>query len=245
MYMEVGIILYEMLVGDTPDKNLTYSEMSNNLMAGRIGGIGNEEIKRILAGCFKKDLKERFSPAQLLEAVSNEIARLEQPKNMVRPQTVQPNTTNHRNSKPIQMASVFPVTPNEMTGERHIHNRHMVSSAQPIEYHSEGLVRSQSPFKPRFVNQLGKDEHPSPLKQQFERRFRDESPLRGPVKEQNNKVKGVTEVLLFLYRLLSFLGESEFEGVNFMRLILFRHRSYLESAVERIMGEERQDRGSY
>lgn len=32
----IGIILYEMLIGETPDKNLTYSEMSSNLMSGKI-----------------------------------------------------------------------------------------------------------------------------------------------------------------------------------------------------------------
>lgn len=37
----MGIILYEMLTGDTPDKNLTYSEMSSNLMNGRINAGPN------------------------------------------------------------------------------------------------------------------------------------------------------------------------------------------------------------
>lgn len=67
----MGIILYEMLVGETPDKNLSYSEMSANLMAGRISSGNNEEIRKILAGCFKRDLKERWSPAQFLEAVAS------------------------------------------------------------------------------------------------------------------------------------------------------------------------------
>jgi serine/threonine protein kinase len=72
----IGITLYEMLVGETPDKNLSYSDMSGNLMSGRIANVASEEIKRILAACFKKDLKERCSAAQLLEAVNNEILRL-------------------------------------------------------------------------------------------------------------------------------------------------------------------------
>jgi len=38
----IGIILYEMLMGETPDKNLTYLEMSSNLMSGKIS-IGNNE----------------------------------------------------------------------------------------------------------------------------------------------------------------------------------------------------------
>lgn len=32
----IGIILTEMLIGETPEKNLTYTEMSNNLMNGKI-----------------------------------------------------------------------------------------------------------------------------------------------------------------------------------------------------------------
>ena len=62
----MGVILFEMLVGETPDKNLSYSEMSNNLMAGRISCGSNEEIRKILAGCFKRDLKERFTPSHFL-----------------------------------------------------------------------------------------------------------------------------------------------------------------------------------
>jgi serine/threonine protein kinase len=37
----IGIILFEMLTGDTPDKNLTYFEMSNNLMNGKINSGPN------------------------------------------------------------------------------------------------------------------------------------------------------------------------------------------------------------
>jgi hypothetical protein len=58
-----------MLTGETPDKNLTYSEMSNNLMAGRIA-IQNEDIRHILALCFKRDLKERVTAQQLLEMIN-------------------------------------------------------------------------------------------------------------------------------------------------------------------------------
>jgi len=61
----IGIILYEMLTGDTPDKNLTYSEMSSNLMAGRIA-VQNEDIRHMLSLCFKRDLKERTGAQQLL-----------------------------------------------------------------------------------------------------------------------------------------------------------------------------------
>lgn len=70
----IGIILYEMLTGDTPDKNLTYSEMSNNLMAGRIA-VQNEDIRHILSLCFKRDLKERIGAQQLLEMINTEIMK--------------------------------------------------------------------------------------------------------------------------------------------------------------------------
>jgi hypothetical protein len=52
-------------------------------------------------------------------------------------------------------------------------------------------------------------------------------------------------MLLFLYRILSYLGETELKGANFMRLILFRHRSHLESSVERVMASERLERSTY
>lgn len=52
-------------------------------------------------------------------------------------------------------------------------------------------------------------------------------------------------MLLFLYRLLGYLGDSELKGANFMRLILFRHRSHLESSVERVMAADKLDRSTY
>lgn len=58
-----------MLNGDTPEKTLSYAEMSSNLMAGRIA-CSSEELRRIMAACFRKDLKERFSPLQLIEAIN-------------------------------------------------------------------------------------------------------------------------------------------------------------------------------
>jgi hypothetical protein len=59
-----------MLVGETPDKNLTYSEMSGNLMAGKVSSGNNEEIRKILSACFKKDLKDRVSPFHLLDMIT-------------------------------------------------------------------------------------------------------------------------------------------------------------------------------
>lgn len=53
----IGIILAEMLIGETPEKNLTYTEMSNNLMNGKIPFTQNEDIKQILISCFRKDVR--------------------------------------------------------------------------------------------------------------------------------------------------------------------------------------------
>lgn len=140
----MGIIFFEMLVGETPDKNLSYSEMSGNLMAGRVSSGNNEEIRRILAGCFKRDLNERFSPTQFHEAISNEIARLEgrRPSGSVNPSLL-------RNAV------------GEMSPTRQ-QNRHMILP-NPTGEHISG-DRSQSPFKTRFVNQLNQGQSTSPLK---------------------------------------------------------------------------------
>ena len=110
----MGIILYEMLTGDTPDKNLTYSEMSSNLMNGRINAGPNEEVRHILSLCFKKDLKERASPLQLLEIVNNEIVRMEGPR-VGRP-------------KLVQSSSMHPL---DVTPLRTTSNRNMASSTHP------------------------------------------------------------------------------------------------------------------
>lgn len=55
----------------------------------------------------------------------------------------------------------------------------------------------------------------------------------------------MTEMLLFLYRTLNLLGETNLEGASFIRLILFRHRNHLESSVERLMTAEKLDRSNY
>ena len=80
-------------------------------MAGRIANVPNEDIKRILAACFKKDAKERCSAAKLLEAVNNEILRLEAPKTITRPQTVQPAQTLAQTpiTSTKTMGNMFPV----------------------------------------------------------------------------------------------------------------------------------------
>lgn len=57
-----------------------------------------------------------------------------------------------------------------------------------------------------------------------------------------NRIKSVTEVLLFLYRLLNSMAEVALNGSSTMRLILFRHRNYLETSVERITQEDHLDR---
>lgn len=120
----MGIILYEMLTGETPDKNLTYSEMSSNLMSGRINSGQNEEIRHILSLCFKKDLKDRASPLQLLEIVNNEIVRIEGPR-AGRPQLV---SVQNNPAKLVQSSSVHPI---DVTPLRTISTRNMVSSSHP------------------------------------------------------------------------------------------------------------------
>lgn len=75
----IGIILYEMLVGETPYRNLTYTEMVNNLTSGRIEGLHNEEIRLMLVDCFKKNAGERTDVKKFLERVLQELQMLRQP----------------------------------------------------------------------------------------------------------------------------------------------------------------------
>jgi hypothetical protein len=49
-------------------------------------------------------------------------------------------------------------------------------------------------------------------------------------------------MLVFLLRQINYIGDTNLECSSFMRLILFRHRSYLESLVEKIAADERLDR---
>jgi hypothetical protein len=56
---------------------------------------------------------------------------------------------------------------------------------------------------------------------------KEDSPRKVNIKGTGNVLKNLTEMLLFLYRLLSYLNESDLKGANFIRLILFRHRSHL------------------
>lgn len=46
-------------------------------MNGKIKNIQNEEIKRILAMCFKKNVKERIDAIGLAELVGLELNRLQ------------------------------------------------------------------------------------------------------------------------------------------------------------------------
>jgi hypothetical protein len=132
--------------------------MSNNLMAGRIASGNNEEIRKILAGCFKRDLKERLSPLQLLEAINKEITRQER-AGLMRPQTVQPEPTNSTTKLMEQSGQL------QLEGTRRSpRNNHMIASEFPSEKRENS--RSQSPFQTRFVNQLNHDPRntPSPPK---------------------------------------------------------------------------------
>lgn len=65
-----------MLVGETPDRNLTYTEMATNLMNGNIKLIHNEEIRKILSVCFKKNIHERVNAKHLRELLLAEIQRV-------------------------------------------------------------------------------------------------------------------------------------------------------------------------
>ncbi len=51
--------------------------MVNNLTNGKIKGIQNDEIRKILSLCFKKNLKERIDAIGLAELVSIELNRLQ------------------------------------------------------------------------------------------------------------------------------------------------------------------------
>jgi hypothetical protein len=114
-----------MLTGETPDKNLTYSEMSNNLMAGRIASGPNEEIRNMLSLCFKRDLKERINTFQLLEMINAEIVRLEGGPRVIRPQPPQGNTAKLVSSNSMHPLDIAPM--------RNVNNRHMVASTMPMQ----------------------------------------------------------------------------------------------------------------
>ena len=117
----MGIVLYESIVGETPEKNLTYTEMSNNLMMGRIASIANENIRRILASCFKKDLAERSSPRAVLEAVEAELNRLEAAVVRAPQPLIKAAPLNHH-----------PLSPSNVEARPSLHrNRHMVNSMMP------------------------------------------------------------------------------------------------------------------
>jgi hypothetical protein len=88
--------------------------------------------------------------------------------------------------------NVFPVG-NEIANRGNHSNRHMIASMLQNERQGEA-IRSQSPFKPRFMNQLGQEPNKhdySPMKQPISKRFRDESPLR-PQRDSQSKIKALT-----------------------------------------------------
>ena len=70
-------MLYEMLVGETPEKTETFETMANNLCEGKINCGASEEVKNILARCFKRNVMERFDARAMLEAVSAELRRIQ------------------------------------------------------------------------------------------------------------------------------------------------------------------------
>ena len=121
--------------------------------------------------------------------------------------------------KALEQNKNSPVDMNQQ--QKQTKNRHMA----PTEYHGNERYdgsRSQSPFKTRFINQLPRDSSPSARGNR-----KDESPLKVTIKGHGNNLKNLTKMLLFLYRLLGYLADSDLKGSNFMRLILFRHRSHL------------------
>lgn len=80
----------------------------------------------------------------------------------MRQQAINPAVVSSTNLKKMENGFMQP-SPSEISPNRQNQNRHMVSSNLPAE-NSGGLGgRSQSPFKTRFVNQLGQ-EPSSPLK---------------------------------------------------------------------------------
>jgi hypothetical protein len=97
--------------------------MSNNLMSGRINSGPNEEIRRILSLCFKKDLKERIGPYQLLEMVGNEIIRLD--GKVTRPQIVSSQMAS------MKLGPSSSMHPLDITPIRSTNNRQMVASTLP------------------------------------------------------------------------------------------------------------------
>ena len=220
----MGIILYESLVGETPDKNLTYTEMSNNLMMGRIANIPNENIRRILASCFKKDLLERSSPRAVLESVEAELGRIESGKVRAPPSVM----------KTTPVISHHPLSPSNVEARPNIHqNRHMVNSMMPS---SQTEIKPISPFKGRFKEKEGGAREPSPLKV-VERRFKEDL-------IESRRVKALTEMLLLLFRSLKAIGDISIEANSYMRMVLFRHRSHLEGLAERVAFEEKLERAT-
>jgi hypothetical protein len=132
-----------MLIGDTPDKNLTYTEMASNLMNGKINCGGNEEIRKILLRCFKKDLKERINVFHLLEAINNEIFRQENVLGHLKPTVSyfdqQPNQNNEK--LPV---SLQPLSPSE--GQTR-HTNKLMANLPQVGKDEIFFAKNQSPFK--------------------------------------------------------------------------------------------------
>lgn len=66
-----------MLMGDTPDRSLTYDQMADNLNHGKLklpfvgiaGDHNNDNLRRIFINCFKKNLNERYSSKAMLDDI--------------------------------------------------------------------------------------------------------------------------------------------------------------------------------
>ena len=126
----------------------------------------------------------------LLDLIIAELNRLEGYKHQGRPQT---------NIKNIP----HPLSPSNVEGIPRVHhNRHMIASMLPV---SGKDMKTASPFKIRFAT--FKDEQkirdPSPVKF-VERRFSKENEeIKQNTIHQGSRIKVLTEMLLFLYRLLN------------------------------------------
>lgn len=83
----IGIIFFEMLVGEVPFKKLEYIELATNLVSGNLGippaVTVSEGSRAILVGCFKEKLNERLEPKKLLEMVNNELRKRPQKLQLV------------------------------------------------------------------------------------------------------------------------------------------------------------------
>ena len=84
----------------------------------------------------------------------------------------------------MQFVENVQIGPSEISPNKPIQSKHMGSSLKARE---QEVSRNQSPFKTRFVNTLGQERAPSPIKN-----VRDSSPRKISVKAQGNGLKHLT-----------------------------------------------------